>query len=290
MNKFFRIVVIVLVVLMIIVGLYFAAVVTIPKIGNAHVSMHQMLTRRKAMSDDIKIIINDPEFNWLKPIKCLKYINGPKNVISYSLWGKLPMYIQGAMKNMESIANVYGKDWKARFYIDDTVPKENIDILLNSGICDVYLMPTHIESNGMFWRFLVFNDPNVEIGIIRDADSRISRREYLAVLEWMTTCDQYHVHSINDVMSTRYIMGGSWGAVASKLRNIEELICEWRPNFQYGDDEDFVSNVIFKIFYPNRILSHDSKSWRRANKTWTVMDFPIDRQDDEPSICGRVYV
>ena len=38
---------------------------------------------------------------------------------------------------------------------------------------------------GMFWRFLPFDDKDVDIFIVRDTDSRINLREELAVKYWL---------------------------------------------------------------------------------------------------------
>ncbi len=37
---------------------------------------------------------------------------------------------------------------------------------------------------GMFWRFLVADDPQVDRFIVRDSDSRLNARDAYAVAEW----------------------------------------------------------------------------------------------------------
>lgn len=51
---------------------------------------------------------------------------------------------------------------------------------------------------------------------MRDADARLSQRDYAAVQEWMTSTRPFHSfkdHSLHKVP----IMGGMWGAVGGLL-------------------------------------------------------------------------
>ena len=38
---------------------------------------------------------------------------------------------------------------------------------------------------GMFWRFLVADDPSVDRFIVRDSDSRLNARDAFAVVDWI---------------------------------------------------------------------------------------------------------
>jgi hypothetical protein len=40
---------------------------------------------------------------------------------------------------------------------------------------------------GMFWRFMVADDKTVDRYIVRDGDSRVSKREALAVDDWIVS-------------------------------------------------------------------------------------------------------
>jgi hypothetical protein len=48
---------------------------------------------------------------------------------------------------------------------------------------------------GMFWRFLVADDPSVDRFIVRDADSRLNPRDALAVAEWVRSGTALHTAS-----------------------------------------------------------------------------------------------
>ena len=69
---------------------------------------------------------------------------------------------------------------------------------------------------GMFWRFLAIDDAGVERFIVRDADSRLNRRERFAVEEWVRSGRA--VHTIRDHPShDRHLNGGLWGAVPEAM-------------------------------------------------------------------------
>ena len=51
-----------------------------------------------------------------------------KKIIVFSLWGKIPCYTVGAIKNA-LLAKKYFSDWICRYYYDNSVPNEIIEKL-----------------------------------------------------------------------------------------------------------------------------------------------------------------
>jgi hypothetical protein len=76
-------------------------------------------------------------------------------------------------------------------------------------------MTNNSITNKMSWRFLVASDPNIERYVIRDIDSRISRREKLAVDEWIASGKQFHVMRDHPSHSNNAMSGGMWGGTLS---------------------------------------------------------------------------
>lgn len=261
---------------------------TVPKFGNGVASYFHKLAKHKPIQ-----AVKSP-FEYLKPIKVIKSVSSSdnnknsKHIISYSLWGTGPKYINGAIQNAKSVKEIYGDNWKSRWYIDSTIPQHCLEEFKKLDNCEIILMPDNIGSIGMYWRFLVFSDPSCHVALVRDADSTLTKREALAVEEWIRLKDKYPLHLIHDVNSFRAIIGGSFGGVAKELKPIiDNLQLLWTPNFQYGDDEDFLSYILFPRFLPNRILDHDSFLLRRNAKSWRAVDFPTKKQPGEPSVCQR---
>ena len=89
-------------------------------------------------------------------------------MITYSLYGDVPKYVQGAVRNAELVASVF-PGWTARFYTDlATVPPPIVSALRANG---AEVVPIDMSKHGkqsMFWRFWAAADPAVERFISRD--------------------------------------------------------------------------------------------------------------------------
>ena len=51
------------------------------------------------------------------------------------------------------------------------------------------------------------------------------------------------------------VIGGAWGIKTNAI-DMRYLISQWPQNYQYGDDEAFLENVIWPQFYPHSFLRH----------------------------------
>ena len=151
-----------------------------------------------------------------------------KKVISFSLWGNNPKYTLGAIENV-LLAKKYYHDWICRFYYSEDVPIEVLKAL--EGL-NVELIPRQSVTNslGLFWRFEVAYDKDVDYFIVRDTDSRLNIRESVSVQEWLQSNKPLHImrdHKYHNVP----ILGGMWGAKVGFISNFQKL------------QEDYVSNI-----------------------------------------------
>jgi len=169
-----------------------------------------------------------------------------KKVISYSLWGDNPKYTIGAIKNAEIAKEVY-QGWKCRFYVDCTVPRdilfpldeyENVEIVMKNSIGDW---------SSMFWRFEASYDPNVDVAIFRDTDSRPTLREKKAVEQWLKSQETFHI--MRDHPQHKFpILGGMWGVKNDNDYKLKELIENFYKDGsanRYGTDYEFFTSVLF---------------------------------------------
>ena len=107
-----------------------------------------------------------------------------------------------------------------RLYVDHhTVDADTLYLLLglaNQTALDLCLGLHHggpgtSARNGMLWRLLPILDPLVDVVLVRDLDSRLSRREAEAVEEWLASSKAVHV--MRDHPSHSWpMLGGMWGA------------------------------------------------------------------------------
>ena len=193
--------------------------------------------------------------------------------VSYSLWGNNPLYNVGIIKNAEQMKKIY-PEWKMVVYYNDTVPKDTIDKLSELDVDCVNL--TGLDISPAFWRFFVSDRPNCEYAVFRDADSRLSQREKLAVDEWIKSGKGLHVmrdhpyHGIpagNDMLG---ILAGMWGIKGGLIPMIE-LISRFPKSKEnkYGNDQTFLKTIY--LSFGDDKVTHDEFFEKKP--------FPIPREN-----------
>jgi hypothetical protein len=148
-----------------------------------------------------------------------------RNVIAYSLWGAGARYIEGAIRNAIVARYVY-PGWTPRFYIDDTVP-EAAKAELRANGAQLRLVPQLPASRyGLFWRFLVEDDKDVDIYVVRDADSVPTVRERVAVQDWLASGQPFHV--MRDFLThSELVLAGLWGAHRGNIPRMGKKILDF---------------------------------------------------------------
>ena len=137
------------------------------------------------------------------------------NVISMSLYGTDPLYINGALANIELAPEIY-PGWRLWIYTDIT------GFGCDQSHVRIIRMKNRNGASGMFWRFLAAAENNVERVVFRDADSRLNVREKAAVDQWIEQDKHFHVMRDHPHHANWPILGGMWGckAVPDMLRRI----------------------------------------------------------------------
>jgi len=243
------------------------------------------------MSSQQYPVITKQSFNIQKQNKGLG-----KKVISFSLWGNKPIYMIGAIKSAELALQFY-PEFECRFYVHiNSVPthiienlqkKTNVKIIFKSGIINLL--------NPMMWRFETIDDPDVEINMSRDTDTRILLREKLAVDEWLASGKTFHImrdhpHHINE---TTPIMGGMFGTKKIKdiasWTNLIEYINQKDGDYRlYAKDQEF----LYKYIYPhiiNDCLIHSTFGGVQNEKFENIKPFPIKYCDNYYFVGGYIY-
>lgn len=195
------------------------------------------------------------------------------NYLSFSLWGDKPLYNVGILKNAELIKEIY-PDWKMVVYYDNTALQTTIEKLLNVDALCINMSNKNIY--GMFWRFFAADLDDAEYVVFRDADSRVSIREKMAVDEWIKSGRVLHVmrdhpyHRIPCGNDRLGILGGMWG-IKSKKISITELIENYpnKNNQLYGEDQSFLKKI-YDLFHDDK-FTHD--------EFFEINPFPIKREN-----------
>lgn len=169
-----------------------------------------------------------------------------EKIISFCLWGDIPRYNIGAIKNAE-LAYQYYPDFNCWFYIhQNSVPASTIETLARkSNVKIIFKNDEEIKPNlFMSWRFHPYDDPNVELFISRDTDTRILEREALAVREWLKSDKTLHIMRDSPCHYPK-ILGGMFGLRKTPLIvNMCEQISNYFQENTENDDQNFLADVI----------------------------------------------
>jgi len=175
-----------------------------------------------------------------------------KKLVSYSLFGTSPLYLDGAVRNARLVRTVY-PGWIPRFYLSQEIPESLEHTLLEEG-AEVIRKTRSGRIDGMFWRFLPAGESGIEAVIVRDVDSRPTLREADAVHEWMASGRSLHImrdHPCHRVV----ILGGMWGCRGGCVSDMESLISGWNLWAKKGQDQDFLRDTIYPRFR-NSLMVH----------------------------------
>jgi len=197
-------------------------------------------------------------------------------VISFSLWGENPKYTIGAIRNAELALSIY-PDWKCYFFVANSVPFNIIKELL--VFHNTYIIAKNEQGDwtSMFWRFETSYDPNVDVSIFRDTDSRLNNREKFAVEEWLQSDKTFHI--MRDHPFHGYpILGGMWGFKKNKQYPMKKLFSEFNKKNNYGTDYDFFSSILYPLIGTDKVV-HDP--------FFDKIDFPVKRIGTE--FVGDVF-
>lgn len=171
---------------------------------------------------------------------------GDLAVVSFSLFGNNPAYIESAVLNAQVMPEIY-PDWQAWFYVNDTVPETARERLRQAGAHVIQVDEEAAQFPGTMWRFLALDDERVAYAVFRDADSVVSPREAHAVAQWIASGK--HFHTLRDAGShTELILAGLWGAMGGSLNNMREQIRAYLANNKADgrfDDQYFLRQCIW---------------------------------------------
>lgn len=205
-------------------------------------------------------------------------------VITFSLWGKESRYTVGAIKNA-ILAQTFYPDFECWFYIHkETVPQdviEDIDNLTNTKI--IFKTGNLLECKPMCWRFEAIDNPNVDVMMPRDTDTRIFIREKMAVNEWLNSDKLFHIMRDHKKYHRHKIFGGMFGTKKIPSIKWKTIIDKLQQNKNTRNYDLVVLNNIIKKIKNNDIMVHSPYSLFPEEH---VRDFPLHYRDDNYNFVG----
>lgn len=183
-----------------------------------------------------------------------------QQVIAFSLFGSDHRYVLGAVNNAVVARYLY-PGWTARFYVDESLPDDVRRVLTQNGAQVATVTGLPAAEYGLFWRFLVEDDPNVGVYVVRDADSVMTMKERSAVAAWLRSGRAFHVMR-DHVQHSELILAGMWGAHRGNLGPMAPRLQAFvsglpgRANFVHRD-QHFLRSEIWPIVRQDVFVNDD---------------------------------
>lgn len=164
---------------------------------------------------------------------------GPKDLISFSLFGDRARYCEMALLNCEAAAR-HLPGFVCRFHVDATVPEGVLRELRERGAEVVTVSGPAAGFPGTFWRFLPLDDADLDRVLVRDVDSLVDAREAWCVEEWTRSGKPFHVIR-DDCCHTELVLAGLFAARSGVVRDVRARIAGFlaslggQPPGRYAD-------------------------------------------------------
>ena len=226
---------------------------------------------------------NDKNYGWHNVLvinqRKEKQQRRKKKVISFCLWGSEKRYVVGLIENIK-LAKLYYPEWICYVYIhkkslidnnlwDKLKPFDNVEIMVKND--DEVIR----SKRWMLWRIEPMSDPDVELFISRDIDTRILLREVLAVRQWIDSGKDVHIMRDHPQHYNK-ILGGMFGVRTVKFRTYDwqGLIESYYKLFgEFENDQHFLEKYIYNMTSLEDKVIHDEI--KKYEGTKNCLNFPI---------------
>lgn len=207
------------------------------------------------------------------------------NVFSFCLYGpENPRYYPGMLENIFLIGTHF-PSWKVYVYVGSDVSEEFVHRM---EVCsNVVIRRTGMTgAKNMIERFYAIDEPDVDIMLVRDADSRIHWRDRWCIREFLKT--NLAGHTIRDNGEhTAKIMGGLWGIRKSAGICMKQEYTSYHEDptlgWRHAHDQNFLGDVIYPKIV-DRLLVHYSNGRVRSGENYAV-EIPFTWSND--CFCGK---
>jgi hypothetical protein len=223
-------------------------------------------------------------------------------VISFCIYGSKDKYCKGLDENLKLIQNNL-PDYNVFIYVGQRC-KESSEGTISLNLFDSNNVPDHwistyksyqfvkiiyTEIDGMYnrcQRFLPIDDPNVEIMIVRDTDSRLHKRDIWCIRNFESS--NYLFHAIRDHPEHgAYILAGLWGIKKQQGLIMNQLLKKYlqiNSNINYVQyDQYFLRDIVYPLVNKNMIVYAFNQRMQMVQNE-NIIKIPLEVIND--NFCG----
>jgi hypothetical protein len=215
-------------------------------------------------------------------------INYKRKVVSFCVWGSSDLYNLGLLENAILMPKIF-PGWIMNIIYTQTANQKIMNEISKYPWVEMELIKEPNHSKNTMLRFLAGMNPINDVVIFRDADSRLLKRDYMAVMDWLNNTDK-KVHLMRDHPANKFrIMAGLWGVregIIAKPEIVEKFYEYYKnPEFKkWTIDQVYLQKYIYPLI-ENTTCIH--ASYNRFEK-WAI-PFPKDSPSRTHGFCGQTF-
>jgi len=214
--------------------------------------------------------------------------NYKRKLISFCIWGNSDLYNLGLLENAIQMPKVF-PGWIMHIIYTSTANQKIINEISKFPWVEMEMYNEPNHSKNTMLRFIPGFRAINDVVIFRDADSRLLRRDYLAVKYWLNNTDK-KVHLMRDHSANKFrIMAGLWG-VREGIIAKPEIIQKFYEYFTKPEFNKWTVDQVYlqKYIYP--IIQHTTCIHASFNKfeSWG-RSFPKECPPRNFGFCGKTY-
>ena len=183
-------------------------------------------------------------------------------VFSYCIYDYGLKYYLGLIENIK-IINKYYPDYYIYIYYGTNFLINLIEKIMVT-FKNIKVFPTNQNGSiNMLLRYNPILDNDVEITIVRDADSEVNERDRWCIDDFLNTKNQFHYNTIRDNYWHKSKLSGGMTMLCKNNINYQKLrdkyiqiinLDDIKKNFGYGSDENVLNEYLYPIVKDNLLV------------------------------------
>jgi hypothetical protein len=211
-----------------------------------------------------------------------------RKLVSFCIWGDGDLYNLGLLENAIQMPKIF-PGWIMHVSYTPTANQKIMNEIAKFPWVEIEIYQEPNHSKNTMHRFLAGMKPNNDIVIFRDADSRLLKRDYMAVMDWLNNTDK-KVHLMRDHPANKFrIMAGLWG-VRDGIIAKPEIVQKFYDYYKNPEFEKWTIDQVYlqKYIYP--LIEHTTCIHASFNnfEPW-AKPFPKGCPPRKYGFCGQTF-